>query len=65
MCVYISHVSKSKHDYCTIYNLLIHIPYLAHGLNIMQNWTYGRTTWKQYNPLNFVCGGYKSELTSI
>ena len=35
MCVYISHVSNSKHDCCTIYNLLIHIPYLAHGLNNM------------------------------
>ena len=37
MYVYISHVSNSKHDCCTIYNLLIHISYLAHGLNNMQN----------------------------
>ena len=51
MCVYISHVSSSKHDCCTIYNLLTHIPYLAHGLNNMQNWTYGHINYQEVSEI--------------
>ena len=51
MCVYISHVSNSKHDCCTIYNLLTHIPYLAHGLNNMQKWTYGQINYQKVSEI--------------